>query len=229
MKHSRLLYPLALALLLLTSSCNRSSGQMWEDTKTAGRYMGRGIRSLVGKGNDSRQIQSADEFIGPSSKDYIALRDEDRAQQYSLEEVAPQSYVTPGEPGSGLPGIDGFYEPRTTEQAAIFQNIHFDTNDHIVRGDDNRTILQNIADYLKSHPKTYIFIEGHCDQRGPAAYNLALGARRANTVRTALIQMDVDLDHIFTISYGKERLLIQDNSPESLALNRRAQFKLYTK
>lgn len=218
-----------LALLLVCTACNRPSNQVWEDTKTAGRYMGKGFKSLFGKHDDSRQIESADEFIGPSHKDFVALRDEDRARQHSFEEVAPQSYVTPGEPGSGLPGIDGFQDPFTPDLLAVFQNIHFDTNDHIVRGEDNRTIAQNICDYLRSHPHTYLFVEGHCDQRGPAAYNLALGARRANAVRTFLVQNGIELDRVFTVSYGKERLLMPENTPECWALNRRAQFKIHSK
>ncbi|MBJ7448862.1 MAG: OmpA family protein [Parachlamydiales bacterium] len=218
---------LVLAFATLFCGCNRSSNEVWEDTKTAGRYVSRGIRCLAGDSGDSRQLQRGEDFRGPTTPDYIALRDEDMVHQLNLEDHVMASRFTPGE--NGLPGIDNFRDPSDLHLSQIFQNIHFDTNDHHLRGDDNRTIVQNIADYMRSHPGAYLFIEGHCDQRGPAAYNLALGTKRAGSVRTLLVQEGVDLDHLFTISYGKERLITTLMNPDSLLQNRRAQFKIYEK
>lgn len=82
---------------------------------------------------------------------------------------------------------------------------------------------------MRSHPNTYVFVEGHCDERGPEAYNLSLGAKRGNAVRNLLINEGVDPDHIFTISYGKERPLVFEHHEEAWAQNRRAEFKVYNR
>ena len=73
----------------------------------------------------------------------------------------------------------------------------------------------------------YLFVEGHCDKRGPQAYNFALGANRANSVRALLVKEGVNADHIFTVSYGKERPLADGDGEEFFRVNRRGQFKVY--
>ncbi|MGE5196373.1 MAG: OmpA family protein, partial [Anaerolineae bacterium] len=89
--------------------------------------------------------------------------------------------------------------------------------------------IDKIASYLKEHKDTFIFVLGHCDERGPEAYNLALGSRRANTIRSLLVQKGVDLNQIHTISYGKERPIDAGHTPEAWQKNRRAEFKVYQK
>src|SRR5204863_3856415 len=124
--------------------------------------------------------------------------------------------------------IQAFLDPSTNPQlAGIFRPIYFDYNSDLVRGPQNLQIVHNIADFLRTHPNMYVFIEGHTDERGPQAYNLALGARRANAVRNLLINEGVDPDHLFTISYGKERPLVMENHEEGWSKNRRAEFKIY--
>jgi len=86
-----------------------------------------------------------------------------------------------------------------------------------------------MATYLKAHPHTYVIVEGHCDERGPEAYNLALGTRRAQHVRSLLIQHGVNVDQLHTISYGKEQPEAYGHSPQDWAKNRRAHFKIYEK
>jgi peptidoglycan-associated lipoprotein len=72
-------------------------------------------------------------------------------------------------------------------------------------------------------------IEGHTDERASASYNMALGMRRANFVRSFLVKQGADLNRIFTVSQGKERPLAQGHSPDDWKLNRRSEFKIYQK
>ena len=239
-KYSFTIIALVLSTLILPS-CNRSTGEVWEDTKTCGRYVGKGFKSLLGKHADSGEIafeeQQAARAYASQDVDFISLKDEESYPQSSFGEynsysssssAYPQSQETPGDPGSNLPGIDGFYTP-SGELAAVFNTLYFETDNYSVRGQDNLATIQKIARYLKSHPNTYVFVEGHADERGAAAYNLALGAKRSNSVRSYLIQDGVNLDQIFTISYGKERPLAFGHDDQAWSLNRRAQFKIYTK
>lgn len=86
--------------------------------------------------------------------------------------------------------------------------------------------LQSKAAVLRANPGVRIRVEGHCDQRGSTEYNLALGQRRAEAVRAYLINLGIDGSRISTLSYGKERPLVEGEDEDSFARNRRAEFSL---
>ena len=226
-------YLLNAALVCLVAvGCCRSTPEVWEDTKSCSRHLKRGLCTLGGKQNDSRAVRCPEEFYCMQNSyedDFIPLIDDEQTNRLGATELStPQPNTTPGDPGSPVPGIEAFRDPATNPQlATIFENVHFEYNQNLVKGQENIAIVKNIAAYLRSHPNTYVFVEGHCDERGPEAYNLALGSRRANAVRNMLVQDGVNPDHVFTISYGKERPLILDPHEEGWAQNRRAEFKVY--
>lgn len=210
------------ALCTLFTSCGKKDNT-WDDSKSASSYKYKHSQSLWG--NDGSELADSEFDGGPSHEDFVPLRDDDLKSQFA-DGAIPQSRHVPGEAGSGVPGINQFSMP-SAELASIFRNIHFNTDEHSVRGKESLAAVERIAAYLKDHPDTYIFVEGHCDERGPEAYNLSLGARRANSVRSLLVQKGVDLNQIHTISYGKERPLEISHSQEAWSKNRRAQFKIY--
>lgn len=231
-----LLFSFILTSLGLTTSCRRDSNAVWEDTKTAGRHLNRGMRSLGGKNGASRQVGNRNDFYsmdddqswGAPPNDYVPLSDDPNAGDLQMNDYAPQPRETPGEPGSSIPGIEAFQDPSTNPRLArIFRNIKFGYNSSLVKGEDNLMAIRDISDYMRQNPNTYVFVEGHCDERGPAAYNLALGSHRSNSVRSILINEGVNPDNVFTISYGNERPLIQGHDEEAWSQNRRAEFKVY--
>ncbi len=224
MKRRSLSLMACIACLGLLSSCNRSSHEMWEDTKTCSRYMGKGVRSLFGKHVDSREYASYYEAWN-EEQEFVPLAD---TEQYHMKDYTPISKESPGDPGSPIPGIDNFSSPMG-KLASLFSNIHFETDKYVVQGTENMQTLKMIADYLAKNPQTYVFVEGHADERGAAAYNLALGSRRANSVRTFLIQNGVNPDQLFTISYGKEHPIAMSHDTSGWQKNRRAQFKTYSR
>ena len=79
------------------------------------------------------------------------------------------------------------------------------------------------------YPKVKIQIEGHCDERGTAEYNLALGERRSNSAKKYLISLGVPEGRISTISYGKEKPLDPGHNEEAWAKNRRDHFIILSK
>ena len=122
--------------------------------------------------------------------------------------------------------------PQNTETVADIlahrvQDIHFDYDKSDVRAQD-QPVLQADADALKTifqmDPNFVVTIEGHCDERGSAEYNLGLGDRRASATKDALVGLGVPGDKLKTISYGKERPLCTDASEDCYARNRRAHF-----
>ena len=82
--------------------------------------------------------------------------------------------------------------------------------------------LKNQAELMKKYESATFIIEGHTDKRGPAEYNIGLGERRANAVKSFLHKQGVAVDRLTVISYGKERLSDDGNVEESHAKNRRA-------
>jgi peptidoglycan-associated lipoprotein len=107
------------------------------------------------------------------------------------------------------------------------QDIRFDYDKSDIRPAD-QSIIQADANALKTifsmDPNFIVMIEGNCDERGSAEYNLALGDRRASSARDALVALGVPSDKLKTISYGKERPLCTEANEECYARNRRAHF-----
>jgi len=113
----------------------------------------------------------------------------------------------------------------TEEKISQFDDVRFDFDKSEVR-EDGRKTCQVVADYLKKHPQAKVQIEGHCDDRGTAEYNLALGERRATAVMTYLVSLGVPKAALSTVSFGKERPLDPGHNEEAWAKNRRAHFVL---
>ena len=99
--------------------------------------------------------------------------------------------------------------------------VYFDYDQYAVR-DDARAVLDRQAQWLNRYPQVSIRIEGNADERGTREYNLALGARRAESVRAYLASRGVAASRVTTISYGKERPIDAGTSEEAYARNRNA-------
>ncbi|MBA3238729.1 MAG: OmpA family protein [Parachlamydiaceae bacterium] len=229
----------ALFLLFVAASCSRQPDEVWDDTKSCGRHISRGFKTLAGRPVCSRQIHNKDEFIQWNEpalcegyyqeSDFYAIPDSGCSNEVAMADyVNSQPRVTPGDYNSSIPGIQSFRDPAAVAGLrGIFRNICFEYNSNLVKGRENNEILEAVTNYMQSYPNTYLFVEGHCDERGPEAYNLALGTRRSNAVRNALVQQGVNPDHIFTISYGTERPLVMESNEEAWSKNRRVEFKIY--
>ncbi len=89
-----------------------------------------------------------------------------------------------------------------------------------------QAILKDKADWLKKNADTATTVEGHCDERGTVAYNVALGERRAESAKAFLVNMGVPAAKMTTISYGKEKPLDPAKTESAYAKNRRAHFVL---
>jgi peptidoglycan-associated lipoprotein len=117
--------------------------------------------------------------------------------------------------------------PETTadelNRKKVLATIYFDY-DKSDLSDAARATLQANADWLKANPSRVVRIEGNCDERGTVEYNLALGQRRAASVRDYLGGLGVDASRLKTISYGKERPADPGHDDTARAKNRRAEF-----
>jgi peptidoglycan-associated lipoprotein len=120
-------------------------------------------------------------------------------------------------------------KPKETfvQQIEHLQDAYFDYDKNDIRS-DAQTALTADASALKQifadFPTATIIVEGHCDERGSAEYNLGLGDRRASSARDFLVQLGVPADKLKTVSYGKERPKCTDATEDCYQQNRRAHF-----
>ena len=109
--------------------------------------------------------------------------------------------------------------------AKVGDRIFFNFNAYALRADAQKT-LQAQAKWLKEQPSLSVTIEGHCDERGTREYNLALGERRANAVKSYLVALGVSANRITTISYGEERPAALGHKESAWTQNRRGVTKV---
>lgn len=111
--------------------------------------------------------------------------------------------------------------PHAEFQQAVGQDrVFFDFDKYAIRP-DARPVLKRWADWIRHHPQYSVTIEGHADERGTREYNLALGERRANSVKEFLVIQGVHSNQLVTISYGKERPAVFGSNEAAWAQNRR--------
>jgi peptidoglycan-associated lipoprotein len=108
------------------------------------------------------------------------------------------------------------------------ESIYFDFDRSFIKP-EYRPILDTKAEFLNDNPEYSLRIEGNCDERGTNEYNLALGERRADSVKNYLISLGVSPDRIETISYGEERPLAVGHNENSWSQNRRDDFVIIEK
>ncbi|VAW49797.1 Tol-Pal system peptidoglycan-associated lipoprotein PAL [hydrothermal vent metagenome] len=101
--------------------------------------------------------------------------------------------------------------------------VYFDFDQSDVKSQFYSTIKAN-ADYMALEPTAKVTVKGYCDERGTREYNIALGERRANAVKRALIAEGVSPSRIQVISYGEENPAVEGHNEAAWAKNRRAEF-----
>ena len=103
----------------------------------------------------------------------------------------------------------------------MFEDVHFDFDRFNLRPDALK-ILDDAIAKLQANPGLNVTIEGHCDSIGTVEYNLALGERRANSVRDYLVSRGIAAGRLRTVSYGEERPIGDNETAAGRAMNRRA-------
>ena len=141
-----------------------------------------------------------------------------------VEERAP----TPSAPPPSRPSVQPVKPPaisvnplKDPNNILSKRSVYFDFDSYSVK-DEYQPLLQQHAQYLKSHPQRHVLIQGNTDERGTSEYNLALGQKRAEAVRRAMSLMGVPDQQMEAVSLGKEKPLATGHDEASWAQNRRA-------
>jgi len=109
--------------------------------------------------------------------------------------------------------------------AGILRDVLFDFDSYVVSSSE-LTKIEGVASFMKQDRGVKIVIEGHCDERGTVEYNLALGQKRAESVKDYLLKLGIEGSRVRTISYGKEVPVETGKGEDAWAKNRRAHFRL---
>lgn len=114
---------------------------------------------------------------------------------------------------------------RTWNEQQALRTVYFGYDSNELTAEARDTLRAN-SDWLKSHRDVKVVVEGHCDERGSIEYNLALGERRAHSVRDHLVTLGVERPRIRIVTYGEERPADEGHAEAAWSRNRRAQFLL---
>ena len=118
-------------------------------------------------------------------------------------------------------------ESSATPVPSPLKDVYFDFDSYDLRADARATLKAN-GEWLRSNPGTQVQIEGHCDERGTTEYNLALGSKRAQSVKDYLVTLGTAADRLSTISYGEELPVCTEHNEACWQKNRRARFVIQT-
>lgn len=172
--------------------------------------------------------------LGCAKKEVVKSTDAGGAAAQDLSAGAKEGGIVtetvPPEPAAGAQETPTAMAARqaeaaTMEQPSTFDDIHFDFDKAFIR-EEAKPILAKIADAMNANRSSALLIEGHCDERGTAEYNLALGERRAEATKRYLVSLGVGAGSLSTVSFGEEKPVDPGHTEEAWAKNRRAHFVL---
>ncbi len=174
-------------------------------------------------------ISMAALFTGGCANTEAVKKEEAIAPTVAVEKAEPakpaQPAVQPKAVEQVKPAVSTPAAPAAPTSAAVskFETIYFDFDKSDLRTDARDVLSKNAAAILKAAAGTKVQVEGHCDERGSAEYNLALGERRAKSVQKYLTTLNVKAENLSIISYGKEKPAVSGSDEAAWSKNRRAE------
>ena len=174
---------------------------------------------FVGACSQKRSRVETSGVTAPSGAQKSAAEEEEARRRAEAERQAAQSKA------AGSARTPGTQKAMSEVEAFESEPIYFDFDRSEIKP-DYRPVLEKKAAFLKARPEYTVRIEGHCDERGTAEYNVALGEKRALSVKDYLVALGVPARRISTISYGEERPAVRGQDEAAWAKNRRAEFRL---
>jgi len=167
---------------------------------------------------------TTEEPAGPSDADLAAqekMAQEEAARQWEMQAEEDLRQTQLAEQAAKEEEMER--AQMAAMQMFMSEDIYFDFDSSALTN-MARNVLSRKAEYLRVNADASVIIEGHCDERGTSAYNIALGDRRAESAKAYLIDLGIDATQLSTISYGEERPVDMGQNDEAWAKNRRAHF-----
>ena len=160
---------------------------------------------------------------GVSDDDAAKKAAEEEAARLAREEAERQRQQQEAEEASRMA------EMKQAQEAArakfLTENAHFDFDKYNIRP-DAEVVLRDKAEFMMANANVVAEVQGHCDERGTEAYNMALGDRRANAAKNFLESLGISGTRLTTVSYGEEMPIDPGHNEDAWSKNRRAQFAI---
>jgi peptidoglycan-associated lipoprotein len=175
--------------------------------------------SLIGAGCAKKKVASI--APNPPQQPQESAPSTPAAATPQRAESTPPASV-PSTPRSNMP--DAATRAKIDQLLARIEDAYFDYNQHTLRPDAIKALQTDstdLRDILKDYPDYKLTIEGHCDERGSAQYNMALGEARAEAAKNYLVQVGIPGQQLGVISYGKEKPVCQEPGEACWQKNRR--------
>jgi peptidoglycan-associated lipoprotein len=173
---------------------------------------------LFGAGCAKKKVAAA---TPPAPRQAVEAPRQTPAAQPARSTPAPQQ-ATASTPRSNMP--TAAEKARIEQLLARIEDAYFDYNQHTLRPDAIKALQSDsteLRDIISHYPDYKLTIEGHCDERGSEAYNLALGDARAKAAKDYLVGVGISSAQLNVISYGKEKPACQEHDEACWAKNRR--------
>lgn len=184
------------------------------------------VAMFMTAGCATQEVVKKDEGIVPSA---VAKQTDQSKPTVTSPKQATTTPATQVATSNTLaPGQQAQKSSSTSQLQFALEKIYFDFDSANLAEAARNTLTKN-ATVLMKDSSAKIRIEGNCDERGSAEYNLALGERRAKSAQQYLITLGIKPDRLSIISYGKEKPASQGNDEASMAKNRRDEFVVTTK
>lgn len=178
-----------------------------------------GMAAMVAGGCANKEVVKSDEPVVTSPAPTT-----EPARPEPAKPVEQPKTTTSAQTAVEQPKMAEAETPKDASVEAALEAVYFDFDKSDLRQDARDVLNRNAEVLLKTKPGAKIQIEGHCDGRGSAEYNLALGERRAKSALQYLLTLGIKADRLSIISYGKEKPAVEGNDEAAWAKNRRAEF-----
>lgn len=167
---------------------------------------------------------------GCAHRDMVKPTDQAQQQKQTADtnhKQANDQQMNKGIPQETVSSKDSSFadSQRLKELQAGIRDIHFDFDKYVIKSNE-KPILKDVADTLRKNGKLKVTIEGNCDEKGTAEYNLALGDRRAVAAKEYLLSQGIEAERMDTVSNGKEKPLCTASNETCWSKNRRDHFVL---
>ena len=184
------------------------------------------VAMFMTAGCATQDVVKKDEGIVPSAVAKQTDQSKPTVTSPKQASTTPASQVTTSNPPAL--GQQAQKSSSVSQLQSALEKIYFEFDSANLSEAARNTLTKN-ASVLVKDPSAKIRIEGNCDERGSAEYNLALGERRAKSAQQYLITLGIKPDRLSIISYGKEKPATQGSDETSMAKNRRDEFVVTTK
>lgn len=217
MKKAFLLLTVLAALLLVVSACDKYPAEELAKAEAAVQE----AKAAGAPTNCPDKYAAAESKLAEAKNAADVDKDYEKAKADANETVilanAAKGCPPPAQPTPPPP------PPPPDKVSLTMAAVNFDYNMYNIRP-DAATTLKGHADKIKQYPDKNIILEGHCDERGTAEYNMALGERRAKSVKNYLISLGVKGDNLKTITFGEAKPADPGHHEKAWAANRRVEF-----